>query len=62
MADLREINEDLGIATKLVDIIDMKCSRKKVMFDTEALLADIDKSLKKSPEKEIEKSEESEED
>jgi hypothetical protein len=32
------------------------------MFDMEGLLADIDKSLKKSPEKEVEKSEESEED
>jgi hypothetical protein len=35
MSSLKEINDDLGIATKLVDIIDLKCQKKKVMFDTD---------------------------
>lgn len=35
MADLKEINDDLGITTRMVDIIDQKCQRKKVAFDTE---------------------------
>lgn len=50
MQSLREINEDMGICTKMVDIIDAKTTKRKVQFDD--LMNDIDKTLNTPKKKE----------